>query len=122
MIIGIDGDLAGREAVDSRQSSSPQKAMVAALSSWPRSVGLIGSQKRTRALRPGHGSLRQGLAIARDLAGRGEPQIVLARHDVAPRPAQRTQPEWLDDDDREQPDAQHQWVFPRLLQHHVELD
>src|SRR5260370_37487173 len=81
------------------------KEIVAALSrtqTCPRS---------SSALRPRPRVWRQALAIARDIAGGGEPQRVLMRHDVAQRAAQGAQPERLADDERVQRDREDQRVF-----------
>src|SRR4051795_6655689 len=73
------------------------------------------------SLRARDGALRQGLAIAGDLARGGDPQIVAVRHDLTERPAKRAYPERLADDERVQRHCHDQRVFARLVQHLVEL-
>jgi hypothetical protein len=86
---------------------------------------------RQIANRPGPGShallrsqdraLWQALAIARDRAGRGDPQPIAVADDVADGVAERAQTERLADDERVHRDREDQRVFSRLLRHLVEL-
>ena len=59
--------------------------------------------------------------MARDRAGRGEPDRVAMRGDVAQRALEMPQPVRLADDVGVQRDAHHQRPRLRLLQHLVEL-
>jgi hypothetical protein len=62
-------------------------------------------------------AFRQALAIARDVAGTGDPQPIA----VADGVAERVQTERLADDERVHRDREDQRVFSRLLRHLVEL-
>src|SRR4029077_15524190 len=66
-------------------------------------------------------AFRQALAMARDLAGRGDPQPIAVAEDVADGVAESAQAERLADDEGVHRDREDQRVFSGLLQHLVEL-